>query len=49
MASMAQRIKAFLASPKGHQLVNRGRQQLAKPSTQQKLRQFATRLGNKRR
>lgn len=48
MPTMQQRIKEFLASPKGQQLVQRGRQELAKPSTQQKLRQLAGRLSKRR-
>ncbi|MER7891428.1 hypothetical protein AB0C04_23355 [Micromonospora sp. NPDC048909] len=46
--SLLQRISTFLRSPKGQQLVARGRQELAKPANQQKLRGLAARL-NKRR
>lgn len=48
MASMAQRIKAFLNSTRGRQLVDRGRTELAKPSNQQRLRQLVARLGRRR-
>ncbi|SDT40797.1 hypothetical protein [Actinoplanes derwentensis] len=38
MASITQRIQAFLNSPKGRQLAEQGRRQLAKPENQQKLK-----------
>ncbi len=47
--SVLQRITVFLQSPRGQRLVARGRQELAKPSTQAKLRQLAGRLANNRR
>ncbi|MFG2057354.1 hypothetical protein ACGFI9_25380 [Micromonospora sp. NPDC048930] len=47
--SLIQRINAFLRSPRGQQLVERGRRELAKPENQQRLRQLATRLSRRRR
>ncbi|RZU74623.1 hypothetical protein EV384_3098 [Micromonospora kangleipakensis] len=47
--SLVQRISAFLRSPRGQQLVDRGRRQLAKPENQRKLRQLAARLSSRRR
>jgi hypothetical protein len=44
MTSVGQRIKGFLNGPQGRKLMERGRRQAAKPSTQQKLRQFAERM-----
>ncbi|MDO3705981.1 hypothetical protein Q3W71_30350 [Micromonospora sp. C28SCA-DRY-2] len=46
--ALMQRISAFLRSPKGQQLVDRGRRELAKPATQQKLRGLAARLQKRR-
>ncbi|RKR89893.1 hypothetical protein BDK92_4253 [Micromonospora pisi] len=44
MTTVAQRIKGFLSGPQGRKLMERGRRQAKKPSTQQKLRQFADRV-----
>jgi len=49
MPSLVQRIKAFLNSPKGRQVVDRGRRELAKPGNQDKLRRLVTRLKGNRR
>ncbi|MGK5739597.1 hypothetical protein [Micromonospora sp. URMC 103] len=46
--SLLQRINTFLRSPKGQQLVARGRRELAKPETQRKLRGLASRLSHRR-
>ncbi|MEH1017463.1 hypothetical protein V6U90_30800 [Micromonospora sp. CPCC 206060] len=48
MPTLAQRISTFLRSPQGRQLVERGRRELAKPSTQQKLRGVLSRLSRRR-
>lgn len=48
MPSVSQRIKAFLSGERGRRLVDQGRQELAKPSTQEKLRALATRLTRRR-
>ncbi|MEU8016955.1 hypothetical protein AB0B74_13440 [Micromonospora parva] len=47
--SLMQRITTFLRSPKGQQLVERGRREMAKPDNQQKLKGLAARLSNRRR
>ncbi|MET8230770.1 hypothetical protein ACIQH6_15605 [Micromonospora orduensis] len=47
--SLMQRISAFLRSPKGQQLVDRGRREMAKPANQQKLKGLASRFSNRRR
>ncbi|WP_446219665.1 hypothetical protein [Micromonospora sp. IBHARD004] len=47
--SLVQRISTFLRSPRGQQLVDRGRRQLAKPENQRKLQQLASRLSSRRR
>ena len=48
MVSALQKIKTFLRSPQGQRTVDQGRRQLAKPGTQQKLRQLAARFGRRR-
>ncbi|MFG1951528.1 hypothetical protein [Micromonospora sp. NPDC048830] len=48
MSALVQRISRFLRSPQGQRLVERGRRELAKPDTQRKLRQLATRLSSRR-
>ncbi|MFR9778991.1 hypothetical protein ACL02O_23425 [Micromonospora sp. MS34] len=47
--TVLQRIGVFLRSPRGQQLVERGRRELAKPENQQRLRRLATRLSSRRR
>ena len=49
MASIVQRIMNFLNSPKGRQVVDRGRRELAKPGNQEKLRRLASRMKGSRR
>ncbi|MEU4419924.1 hypothetical protein AB0F81_04820 [Actinoplanes sp. NPDC024001] len=44
---MAQKIKTFLAGPQGRRLATRGRQEMAKPQTQRKLRELAGRFSRK--
>jgi hypothetical protein len=48
MSALIQRIKNFLRSPRGQQLVERGRQEIAKPSNQRRLREFKARMGKRR-
>ncbi|GAA3763186.1 hypothetical protein GCM10022225_56300 [Plantactinospora mayteni] len=48
MASLVQRIRMFLSSPQGRQLVERGRRELAKPSNQQRMRRIMYRLRGRR-
>ncbi|MEU5938130.1 hypothetical protein ABZ807_02915 [Micromonospora sp. NPDC047548] len=47
--SLVQRISAFLRSPRGRQLVDRGRRELAKPENQVRLKQVAARISSRRR
>jgi hypothetical protein len=48
MASLSQRLRAFLASPQGRRLVEQGQRQLARPENQRKLRQLLTKLQNRK-
>lgn len=48
MASLSQRIRAFLGSPQGKRLITKGQQQLAKPENQQKLRRLLSRFQGRR-
>ncbi len=48
MASLSQRLRAFLASPQGRPLVEQGQRQLAEPENQRKLRQLLTKLQNRK-
>lgn len=48
MSPVIQKISRFLRSPQGQRLVQRGRRELAKPATQQKLRGLVARLGKRR-
>ncbi|MEV0807980.1 hypothetical protein [Micromonospora sp. NPDC050200] len=47
--SLVQRIGAFLRSPRGQQLVDRGRRELAKPENQARLKRVAARISSRRR
>ena len=49
MATLAQRVRAFLQSPQGRRLVDQGRRQLAKPENQRRLRDLYSRLRSRRR
>ncbi|MEV0155953.1 hypothetical protein AB0H57_19720 [Micromonospora sp. NPDC050686] len=49
MSALVRRIGAFLRSPRGQQLVERGRRELARPENQAKLRRLAARLNSRRR
>lgn len=44
MATITDRIRAFLRSPQGRRLVDRAQQELRKPDNQRRLRDLATRL-----
>ncbi|HWS33367.1 MAG TPA: hypothetical protein VN408_11555 [Actinoplanes sp.] len=44
MASITQRIQAFLHSPRGRQLADQGRRQLAKPENQARLKGLLSKL-----
>ncbi len=48
MASLTQRLQAFLRSPAGRRAIDQGRRQLAKPENQAKLRQLLARLRGRR-
>ncbi|MBE1488775.1 hypothetical protein H4W31_004413 [Plantactinospora soyae] len=48
MASLVQRIQMFLRSPKGRQLIDRGRREMAKPSNQHRMRQIMAKLRGRR-
>jgi hypothetical protein len=48
MSALVRRVRDFLRSPRGRQLVERGREEVGKPATQRKLRQFKARLGKRR-
>jgi uncharacterized protein YbcI len=45
--AMTDRIKGLLQSPRGKDMIQRGRTQMAKPATQQKLKQLAERVTGK--
>jgi hypothetical protein len=49
MATLAQRVRAFLQSPQGRRLIDEGRRQLAKPENQRRLRGLFTRMQSRRR
>jgi hypothetical protein len=48
MATLQQRIRAFLNSPQGKRLIAEGQRQLAKPENQRKLRQLIARFRSRR-
>jgi len=48
MATLQQRIRAFLNSPQGKRLVAEGQRQLAKPENQRRLRDMITRLRSRK-
>jgi hypothetical protein len=48
MSALLQRIRNFMRSPRGQKLVERGRQEMGKPSNQRRLREFKARLGKRR-
>jgi hypothetical protein len=48
MANVTQRIKQFLNSPAGQRLLERGRQELAKPQNRERLKALAQRLTKRR-
>lgn len=43
--SLTSKLKSFLSSPKGQQMVDKGKQELSKPQNQEKIRN----LMNKRK
>jgi hypothetical protein len=48
MATMQQRLRAFLSSPQGKRMIAEGQRQLAKPENQRKLRQLLARFRSRR-
>jgi hypothetical protein len=48
MATLQQRVRAFLTGPQGKRLVAEGRRQLAKPENQRRLRQLISRFRSRR-
>jgi hypothetical protein len=48
MATLQQRIRAFLNSPQGKRLIAEGQRQLAKPENQRRLRQLLARFRSRR-
>jgi hypothetical protein len=49
MASMADRLRDFLRSPRGQKLIQQGRTQLDKPENQRRLQQLANKLRGRKR
>ena len=48
MASLTQRIKTFMNSPAGRNLIEKGRREVAKPENQHKLRALAAKVTKRR-
>lgn len=48
MASMTQRIRAFLQGPTGRRLMAEGQRQITRPENQAKLRRLLTRFTQRR-
>jgi hypothetical protein len=48
MATLQQRIRAFLSSPQGKRLIEQGERQLAKPANQRRLRDMITRFRSRK-
>jgi hypothetical protein len=48
MATLQQRIRAFLNGPQGKRLIAEGQRQLAKPENQRRLRQLIARFRSRR-
>ncbi|AGL16196.1 hypothetical protein [Actinoplanes sp. N902-109] len=44
MATLSERLRAFLGSPRGKRLIEQGQHQLAKPENQQKARKLLDKL-----
>jgi hypothetical protein len=49
LMTIMQRIKSFMASPAGKQLIEQGRRQLADPANRAKLRALAEKAAKKKR
>jgi hypothetical protein len=48
MATLQQRLRAFLSSPQGKRMITKGQRQLAKPENQRRLRQLINRFRSRR-
>jgi hypothetical protein len=48
MATLQQRIRAFLNSPQGKRLIAEGQRQIAKPENQRRLRQVIARFRSRK-
>jgi hypothetical protein len=48
MATLQQRVRAFLTGPQGKRLIAEGQRQLAKPENQRRLRQLISRFRSRR-
>jgi hypothetical protein len=48
MATLQQRIRAFLTSPQGKRLIAEGERQIAKPENQRRLRQVIARFRSRK-
>jgi hypothetical protein len=46
--AMSDKIKSFLSSPKGRQVVERGQRELSKPENQQKIKNLLNKVNKKR-
>lgn len=46
--ALSDKIKSFLNSPKGRQVIQRGQQELSKPENQQKLKNLLNKVSKKR-
>jgi hypothetical protein len=49
MATLAQKLRAFLSGPQGRRMISEGQRQLAKPENQRKLRQLLDKLRGRHR
>ncbi|MFI1991549.1 hypothetical protein [Actinoplanes sp. NPDC020271] len=49
MPTLLQRLREFLRSPRGKQLIERGRQELAEPENQQRARRLLGKLRDGRK
>jgi hypothetical protein len=48
MATLQQRLRAFLNSPQGKRVIAQGQRELAKPENQRRLRQLIARFRSRR-
>jgi hypothetical protein len=48
MATLMQRVRAFLNSPQGKRMIAEGQRQIAKPENQRRVRQLIARFRSRR-